>query len=238
MGIDWEKAEKDPGSKQKIQNSFLLDIKKKINDLERRVLELRKTIEFQEGEIIEDKIKLANAGSFIKELMEELSEKNESFDILEKEKGNIQNQLIDLKQKFESLKKKNRQLIGLKNKIREKDIRLAEYQDQIQEYRNNSDLQKEQIEEKGLIIENKEEKIKQFQGEIEQIKHERLEFENTLRSREREITQLKKELQNTNERVSIWSGNQKLLNKIENVMELKGFLSEKELESLKRGKKI
>jgi len=41
MSVDWQKAEENPDKSQKIQGRFLLDLRAKVNDLEKQLTDTR-----------------------------------------------------------------------------------------------------------------------------------------------------------------------------------------------------
>jgi len=131
MNIDWEKAEKDPESKQKVKGIYLLELKSKINDLQRRVLELRKHIENEEEIIIDTKIKLANSESFLKELLAEASNKGKIIDKLDKKNKLISNKKEELEQLRDDLTQKIEEYIQVKKELYLHKDRIMELQNKI-----------------------------------------------------------------------------------------------------------
>ena len=64
------------------------------------------------------------------------------------------------------------------------------------------------------------------------------EFEEKLDAKQREIQELKNDIQVINDTLKKAEETQKIMEKITEVMDLKGFVNEKELEEIKAGKQI
>ena len=78
MSIDWQLASEKPTKSQKVENRFLLDLRTKIDDLERQLKQKGSKVENLTKELTEIKEKLS-------EKQKELEEKNKNTKSIEEE---------------------------------------------------------------------------------------------------------------------------------------------------------
>jgi chromosome segregation ATPase len=163
--IDWESCEEKPTKSQKVEGRFLLDLRSKINDLERQ-----------------------------------LREKSLNFEEIKKEFEKAAAKAKELKSKIES---KDEKISSLLNQLEANDLTIQDLEQEL----SNSRIQIRTLE-------------KDFSSKLD------------------ENMDLKQKISNFEKKLNLPEKMEYLINRLNKIMEHKGFVSEKELEDIVNGKKI
>jgi len=259
LSIDWKEAKEKPDKTQKVLNSYLLDINAKIDDLERRAFELRQSLDNKNDDVIKTKMKLANATNFLKELLHNYTAIKKDFKILQKQKEDKEARVFELEDLKKDMEKKVQKIPELERAIDEKDKIMKEKEEKLEALHDTFDSKIRQIEElktdllekedlmKDLnsMLEKKDEKLDTLDdtfdskmNQIKELKTELLSKDEIMKDKTHKVKQLKFKLNTLEKREPESRDPQSLIERIEEILKLKGFLSEKELEMLKSGKSI
>lgn len=259
MSINWEEAKEKPDKTQKVLNSYLLDINAKIEDLERRAFELRQTLNNKNDDMIKTKMKLANATNFLKELLHNYTEIKKDIKILQKQKDDAEVKITELENIKTDMEEKAQYLPELEKTIEEKDEVIQDREEKLEALHDTFDSKIHQIEElktellekQDLIqdlnsmLEKKDERLETLNdtfdskiNQIQELKTQILSHDEIIKKKNHKIKQLKFQMNTLEKRAPESQDSQNLIEKIEEVLKLKGFLSEKELDMLKSGKNI
>ena len=273
--IDWLKVEARPEVKQKVEGRFLLDLRTKVNSLERQLtqkkIDLEKVIndfesvsnELQvfkdilsskEEKIVElnekvtaskkelsEEMELKDKGiSDLKTLNTDLIAKVSELEDIIKEKESkitsLEQQIIEKDEKIESTKAefmrkffdKNEELETTREKLEQeiasKDESIAKKSNEISEM--IADLE-EKIAKKDVEIANRINQIEEKDKEIENLKGD-------IKADSYDLEQLSKQNVSLVEKIAEAEGALNLFQKIKEIMEVKGFISDKEFEDLKK----
>jgi chromosome segregation ATPase len=244
MGIEWAKAEERPEKTQKVEGRFLLDLRAKVNDLEKDVAEL-KDVNNDLKKKLNEKI---NENSELETSIKELKENNEILEDIVSEKESY----------VEELKEKKTNLEVKKNKLEED---LDQSQTELKELNRSINERKREINELNKVITQRENEIKKLNLKIEEMKSEHYEeledlkskMTNTLANKDEEIDQklgdinklkdrlvqqvsesskLNDQLRDYEVKVEEVEAAPKIVVRIKDIMQYKGFLSEKEFQKL------
>jgi chromosome segregation ATPase len=240
--IDWAKAEEKPDKKVSIEGKILLEFKSKIKELEIELEKKHQNLAKILNDLDATKDKLAGRERSLTELTERKSKARKSHDQIKEEKLHADIEIAKL-----TSEKSN-----LEQKLTEAVAKITALENHL----NNNTTKSTEIEQK-ILSKNKE---------IQTLEEERLKKANELLDKEQEIQKLKSELDNKAEEMESlkkklneekqFTGEQikkykaletqvsqavvsnEIIEKVKKLMELKGFLSEKELESLLNGKEV
>ncbi len=230
ISIDWMKAEEKPNTAQKVEGRYLIDLRAKINELERRLTEKNQDLNTSKEELEE-------ANRDIKRCMEkssstelDLNEMKEGKSKLETEKKELE---IILKETEIKLNSSTKEVIDLKTRIDNNNT----------EYKGITSEKDKEIENLKAELDEIMKKTSDKDKEIEEIK------KNIIFKMDQEIESLKADLnekiqkiealsnESKSQNAKIVSSNKKTLEpgversiveKIRAIMKFKGFLSDRE----------
>ena len=266
--IDWLKVEARPEVKQKVEGRFLLDLRTKVNSLERQLtqkkidlekvlndLELaskdlqvtKDVISSKDEKIVElnetyaatkkelnDALELKDNGilelkSLNTDLIAKVSELEEKISENETKISSLEQQIIEKEEKIESTKAefmrkffdKNEELENTREKLEQeiasKDENIAKKNDEINDHL--AELEQE-IAKKNNEIEAKNNEIDNLKGDIKANSYD--------------LEHLSKQNVSLVAKIAEAEGTLSLFQQIKEIMEVKGFISDKEFENLKK----
>ncbi len=226
-----------------------MDLRAKINDLEKNLAQKRKEIKD-----LNDRIR--SAATDVELGLSKVEERKRKFEIRDKALNEkitfLEKTILNRNKEIEILKvdieQRNRQISNLKkleDQIVEKDKDINHLKQIIEQMNRQKDIDKkdftQQLLNKDLEVEKSNEILKQIKKQLEtnenlihrkdvEIEKLEIEFENKAKQIN-EITQKFRDLESKiSDEIQLSS---KLIKKIEKLMHLKGFVSDKELEDLK-----
>ncbi|MFW9872895.1 MAG: hypothetical protein ACFFG0_07320 [Candidatus Thorarchaeota archaeon] len=237
MSIDWAKAEERADKKLSIEGKFLLDLRSKINNLEKQLAQKIKDLDKTSNDLRLTQEKFSDVSKKAQEQTQSLLETQKNFERAREEKLYADAEI----NKFKSSKAE------LENKLTEANSKITELEDKLKE----SSLKAERSEkEKDNILENYEleksgikDELQQRKNEIEDLKKELqttisekyIEIETLKDERDtqvKEINALKQKIENIEETMHKAKGVPQLIEEIKEIMTHKGFLSDKEFDDL------
>jgi len=256
--IDWKLAEEKPESKQKVEGKFLLDLRTKVNDLERELTQKKKELEetFTEIANLNKNIKyLKEDNQKDKKLIEEVHEKfmsasdelfetkkqeeslNDQIKVLNESKSELENRNKGLEEKKNTLEKN---IEDLKNKLTERAEEISHKDKEINDHVSEINTLKEEIEkiktenlhilaDKDNEIENMKSKNQELISEKEQ-EIEKIKLD--LKAQLYDIDELKQK--NIENDIKL-EDSKKILEVMDQINEkllVKGFITDKELEQI------
>jgi len=253
MIIDWSKASAKPEAKQKVLGRYLLDLRAKINDLEKTLAQKRKEIKVLNERVslnaTDVKINLNKAQEKIKQDEIQFKALNEKMIFLEK---TIQNRDKEIEILKEDIRIRNLQIEDLKkfkSQIMEKEKDITHLKTVIDQNNKQMEFNKkdflQQLLNKELELEKNKEIVKQHS---EKLKAKDEEFSKRLQEKNSKIEKLEVDFEAQTKQINDINKkfkelelklsdeihlSTKLINKIEKLMHLKGFISDKEYEKLK-----
>jgi predicted nucleic acid-binding Zn-ribbon protein len=141
LNVDWTKAESKPNAKQKVQGRFLLDLRSKINNLEKELAEHKKILydikvkSSHKGKNLEDSIKsLASSESDLKIKLSiaetRISELESIVKALTKKNSDLENTILNRNNVIEKLEN------GFERRIRE----IEQLKKEIERFNKDSTL--------------------------------------------------------------------------------------------------
>lgn len=273
--IDWLKVEARPEVKQKVEGRFLLDLRTKVNSLERQLTQKKIDLEkvFNDLESTSNDLQVAKDTLTSKD--EKIVELNETFAETKKElteaiaikdKGisdlkTLNSDLIAKVSELEDvIKEKESKISSLDQQIIEKDEKIestkAEFMrkffDKNEELENTREKLEQEIASKDEDIANKNNEINDMIADLEQkIAQKDVEIANWINQLQEkdnqienlkgdikadsyDLEQLSKQNQALVERISEAEEALGLFQQMKEIMEHKGFISDKEFEKLKK----
>jgi chromosome segregation ATPase len=204
-------------------------------------------------------MKLANATNFLKELLENYTAAKKNLKILKKEKKDSEAKIIELQNSMKLLEERTQTIPDLRKEIEEQNNILKRKNEELDSLKETFESKIYQIKDLKTEILDKDEEISElnstlkknnermealnetFDSKIHQIKELKtllLSKEEIIENKTHKIKQLKFQMSMMDKKTPERSTSEDLIEKIEEVLKLKGFLSEKELEMLKSGKTI
>lgn len=266
--IDWLKVEARPEVKQKVEGRFLLDLRTKVNSLERQLTQKKIDLEKVLNDLESTTKDLQVTKDVVASKDEKIVELNESFAATKKEL----NEAMELKDTgILDLKSLNTDLIAkvaeLEAKISSVEQQIVEKEEKIEstkaefmrkffdkneELENTREKLEQEIASKDEDIAKKNDEINDRMADLEQkitLKdHEIAKKIDEIEAKEKEIENLKGDIkadsydlehlskQNVSlvEKIAEAEGALTLFQQIKEIMEVKGFISDKEFEDLKK----
>ncbi len=221
MSIDWAKAEARPDKKLSIEGKVLLDLRSKINSLEKQLAQKIKDLEKSSGDLKTTKETLSETKKKDENLEESINSLKKNFERVKEEKLYAEaeiNKLKSAKQALESkLNESSSKISEVENELKEKEDIKADLQQKINEIESlKSDLQKA---------------VSDKYVEVETIKEER-------DAKLKEVKELNEKVTLLEQTIGEAKGAPQLIENIKDIMIHKGFLSDREFDDLLEKKEI
>jgi len=128
--------------------------------------------------------------------------------------------------------------LDLRSKINGLEKRLSEKISALEKLVKNFDEMEKEFKQKSKVLSLKEEELKRFQHQVEANNMTIQDLEKDLSVKVTLIENLKKKCTFLEEKIDHSDEVNNIIDKLNEVMEHKGFISEKELEDLKQGKSL
>ena len=232
MPINWLKAEQLPNKDQKVDNQYLLDLRSKVNGLEselalkkKKVSNLLILLTDKEEENIAIKTQLEP----IKEKYEELKKEKVKFltEIaqLVKSKEQLKGKIAQTENSLKKVGLESYNATDLQNHFSEKEKKISELETELKNKVREFESAQKQWNEKYLRLEVEIEKLKSLNDKIRELETKMENAEDYIQLKIRAVN-------NLNDQIKRLDDVPKILEKIKHVMELQGFLNEKDLERL------
>ena len=266
--IDWLKVEARPEIKQKVEGRFLLDLRTKVNSLERQLTQKKVDLEKVLNDLELSSNELQVTKDVISSKEEKIVELSTSHAATKKEL----NEAIELKDKgILDLKSLNSDLIAkvseLEEKINEKETQISTLDQRVAEAVEKIESTKAEFMrkffDKNEELENLREKLEQeIASKDEEITKKKNEINDDLSDLEKKISEKDEELEEKNNQIDNLKGDIKansydlehlskqnvslvkkiaeaegalgIFQQIKEIMEVKGFISDKEFEQIKK----
>ncbi|MFX0011743.1 MAG: hypothetical protein ACFE9R_15625, partial [Candidatus Hermodarchaeota archaeon] len=103
MGIDWEKCEIAPQKTQKVEGRVLLDLRAKVNELERDLARSNEELKNLREELKEVQKKLTGREKSLVKITERFSDAKKSLDSISEDKLSVDIELTKLRPKLAEL---------------------------------------------------------------------------------------------------------------------------------------
>lgn len=266
--IDWLKVEARPEIKQKVEGRFLLDLRTKVNSLERQLTQKKVDLE----KVLNDLELTSNDLQVTKDILSSKEEKIVELSESHAATKNELNEAIEIKDKgILDLKSLNSDLIAkvseLEEKLNEKESQISSLEQRVTETVEKIESTKAEFMrkffDKNEELENVREKLEQeIASKDEEITNKNDEISDRLSDLEKKLSQKDEEIKEQNNQIDNLKGDIKadsydlehlskqnvslvekiaeaegalgLFQQIKEIMEVKGFISDKEFEQLKK----
>jgi chromosome segregation ATPase len=236
FNIDWAKAEEKPEKKLSVEGQILLEFRSKIKELELELETIHQNLAKALNELDSTKDKLAGRERSLTELTERKSIARKSHDQIKEEKLHADIEIAKLSTDKSSLEEKLTESVAkitaLENQLNKFTTKSTEIDEKIlTKDKEIQNLEEERLHKVKELL-NKEQEIQKLKTEIDHKNEEIVTLKQKL-NEEKEFTddQIKK-YKDFEAQVSKAVLSTEIIEKIKKLMELKGFLSDKELESL------
>ncbi|MBN1802284.1 MAG: hypothetical protein JW891_12305 [Candidatus Lokiarchaeota archaeon] len=255
ISIDWEKARSKPNERQKIEGKVLTDIRLKIDALEKEVVSLRKELDLRNTKIVKDqifslktsehldsvlelynylKIQLDERGDTLEHFRTNLKEQDKKMSLAKKEQDVLKTMNANLQKSLIKLQKENIELDSMLTELKaekEHEIETAIY-DLVKKVAQKN----KEIEELQHALAESENKTKMVNDGLEITIQDQLKIIDKLRAnltkRTNELLDINKKVAELEEKLLENEMVGKIISGIKQILFEKGFLSDKEFETI------
>ena len=215
ISIDWVKVEKFPNKKQSVDGKFLLDMRAKVDDLEKQL-----SVKKQEK---------VNFLAEIAQLTKDKSALEEKLSKTEKELNEAKSKIAELDS---TLNVSSEHSSEFAQEVAEKDEKIKNLEEELKKQTRGYESIKTHydniVQEKDKEIEN----LKNENKEVESLKKKLKESESYLEVKIKGVNKLHDDIKVLEDKLAEAEKAPKILEKIKGSMKLKGFLSDRELDDL------
>jgi len=215
MSINWERAELAPDKVLKVEGRVLLDLRAKINELEREIAKTKEDLRKTKEKLKETHNKLTGREKSLVKISEKFSSAKKNLDNVSESKLNTDIELTRIKPKLEELESKlkeaNDTIIKIESELKFTIEKNAEMEQSIKFKDRTIENYKEDSVKRRKEIDNLNEIIKENQIDTEELIKK-------MTSLESKLTEMR--------------ASPKILEKIRDTMVHKGFITDRELENI------
>ncbi len=255
ISIDWEKAQNKPNERQKIEGKVLVDIRLKIDALEKEVVSLRKELNIRNAKIVKDQIfslktsehldsvlelynllktQVEERGDKLEHVQIDLQEQNKKMNLAKKEQDVLKTMNANLQKSLIKLQKEN---IELDSKLTElKAEKEHEIESAIYDLVKKVAQKNREIEELQQDLNESENRTKMVNDGLEITIQDQLKMIDKLRAnltrKTNEHMDFNKKIAGLEERALENNMAGKVIRGIKQILFEKGFLSDKEFEQI------
>ena len=215
ISIDWVEVEKFPDKKQSLDGKFLLDMRAKVNDLEKQL-----SVKKQEK---------VNFLAEIAQLIKVKSALGEKLSKTEEELNEAKKEIVELES---TLNVSSEQSSEFAQKVAEKDEKIKTLEEELKKQTRGYESIKIHY---GNLIQEKDREIENLRNEnkeFESLKKKLKESESYLEVKIKGVNKLHDDIKILEEKLAKTEKAPKILEKIKESMKLKGFISDRELDDL------
>lgn len=239
MSIDWVRAEEKPEKKLSVEGRFLLDLRSKINNIEKQLTIKAKELEKSTRDLKITHDKLRESQKIAEEKTQSFSETKKNYERAKEEKLYADAEITKLKNLKSEVEKKlgetESKITGLAIKLKEVSLRAETLEEEKVNVKTN--LEKEKVDLKE-DLQQKENEIEDLKKELQTtnsdkyVEIESLKNENGAQATE--IATLTQKLESLEDTISEAKGAPQLMEEVKDIMAHKGFLSDREFDDLLR----
>lgn len=237
MSIDWARAEERPDKKLSVEGKFLLDLRSRINNIEKQLVQKTKDLEKASSDLKTNQEKLIETKKIAEQKTQSLTEAQKNFERVREEKLYADAEITKLKNSKLEIEKKlaetEPKITELENKLKDSSLKADTIEKEKGDVRSNLEKEKFSLKED---LQQKENEIADLKKEVQTtISEKYVEIESLKNENEAqatEITTLKQKIESFEDSISEAKGAPQLMEEVKNIMTHKGFLSDREFDDL------
>ena len=236
MSIDWSKVEENPKKKHSVEGRILLDFRVRNEDLEQRINQLVKELEMQSEDLGIVKKKLVGREKSLIQLTEKRSTARKSFDKIKEEKLHTDIKITQLtaaksdleKQRDENIKK----ITTLEGQLKTNAKNSEEFGEKIVIKERQLQTKEEEMLNKTKDLLTKEKEIQNMNSLLDQRNKEIDFLKKNLEVEKGKTSYQIKRVESIEAQIAKSESILSIIKKIKDLIDVKGFLSDKEFEPL------
>ena len=232
LSIDWARAEERPDKKLSVEGKVLLDLRSKINSLEKQLTQNKKDLERTSLELKTSKERLSEYERKAEGFDEKLASLTKDYERAKEEKLYADAEINKMKSSKSDIE----------TKLSESKSTITEVEAKLKESSTIIEMLKREIEEGKENLQQKINEIEGFKSDLQKASSDKYVETETLREEkeagDKEIIALKQKIMSLEDTIGEAKGAPQLIESIKDIMITKGFLSDREFDALLENKEI
>jgi len=226
--IPWNKIEMSPEKSLKIEGRLLLDIRAKTDELEKELAKTKEQLQNSIEELKKTSTKLYGREKSLVKMNEKFTASKKKLDLVSEQKLVVDIKLTKLEPQINDLQAENRKLkADFDIQISELNAKITELQGELKFLNEKNAELTQQLIFKSKAVETHKKEVGEKMEEFSSMKVK-------LNISQQETQQLVEKIKKLEKKLSEIEGSPRILNKINEMMVHKGFLSDRELSDIKK----